>query len=79
MLTAGLGGDGRRPAAGRDDERGVALVVEVDGDRIARRLAIQGVDESTTQLNDALDKIDAETARRRAVARARSERGRRAA
>jgi urocanate hydratase len=67
VLTAGLGGMGGAQPLAATMNGGVALVVEVDGDRIARRLATRYVDESTTQLNDALDKIDAW--KRRGVAR----------
>jgi len=67
VLTAGLGGMGGAQPLAATMNGGVALVVEVDGDRIARRLATKYVDESTTQLNDALDKIDAW--KRRGVAR----------
>jgi urocanate hydratase len=67
VLTAGLGGMGGAQPLAATMNGGVALVVEVDGDRIARRLATRYVDESTTQLNDALDKID--TWKRRGVAR----------
>jgi urocanate hydratase len=59
VLTAGLGGMGGAQPLAATMNGGVALVVEVDGDRIARRIATKYVDESTTQLNDALDKIDA--------------------
>jgi urocanate hydratase len=59
VLTAGLGGMGGAQPLAATMNGGVALVVEVDGDRIARRLATKYVDESTTQLNDALDKVDA--------------------
>ena len=67
VLTAGLGGMGGAQPLAATMNGGVALVVEVDGDRIARRLATKYVDESTTQLKDALDKIDAW--KRRGVAR----------
>ncbi len=67
VLTAGLGGmGGAQPLAATMND-GVALVVEVDRERIARRLATKYVDESTTQLNEALDKID--TWKRRGIAR----------
>src|SRR5688572_15308062 len=67
VLTAGLGGmGGAQPLAATMND-GIALVVEVDRDRIARRLATSYVDESTTQLDEALDKID--TWRRRGLAR----------
>jgi urocanate hydratase len=67
VLTAGLGGMGGAQPLAATMNGGVALVVEVDGDRIARRLATKYVDESTTQLNEALDKI--EGWRRRGIAR----------
>jgi urocanate hydratase len=67
VLTAGLGGMGGAQPLAATMNGGVALVVEVDADRIARRLATRYVDESTTQLNDALDKVD--TWKRRGVAR----------
>ena len=63
VLTAGLGGMGGAQPLAATMNGGVALVVEVDRDRIARRLATKYVDESTTQLNDALDKIGAWTSR----------------
>jgi urocanate hydratase len=67
VLTAGLGGMGGAQPLAATMNGGVALVVEVDGDRIARRLATKYVDESTTHLTDALDKI--EDWRRRGLAR----------
>ncbi len=67
VLTAGLGGMGGAQPLAATMNGGVALVVEVDRERIARRLATKYVDESTTQLNEALDKID--TWKRRRVAR----------
>jgi urocanate hydratase len=59
VLTAGLGGMGGAQPLAATMNGGVALVVEVDRDRIARRLATRYVDESTTDLNEALDKIGA--------------------
>jgi urocanate hydratase len=67
VLTAGLGGMGGAQPLAATMNGGSALVVEVDRDRIARRLATRYVDESTTQLDEALDKID--TWRRRGLAR----------
>jgi urocanate hydratase len=67
VLTAGLGGMGGAQPLAATMNGGSALVVEVDRDRIARRLATGYVDESTTQLDEALDKID--TWRRRGLAR----------
>jgi urocanate hydratase len=57
VLTAGLGGMGGAQPLAATMNGGIALVVEVDRDRIARRLATRYVDESTTDLNEALDKI----------------------
>jgi urocanate hydratase len=67
LLTAGLGGMGGAQPLAATMNGGSALVVEVDRDRIARRLATRYVDESTTQLDEALDKID--SWRRRGLAR----------
>jgi urocanate hydratase len=67
VLTAGLGGMGGAQPLAATMNGGVALVVEVDGDRIARRLATKYVDESTNQLTEALDRI--EGWRRRGLAR----------
>jgi urocanate hydratase len=58
VLTAGLGGMGGAQPLAATMNGGVALVVEVDRDRIARRLATGYVDESTTHLEEALDKIE---------------------
>jgi len=53
-VTAGLGGmGGAQPLAVTMNE-GVALVVEVDPSRIARRLDTKYLDEATTSLDDAL-------------------------
>src|SRR5687768_6326067 len=53
-VTAGLGGmGGAQPLAVTMNE-GVALVVEVDPDRIKRRLATRYLDEATTSLDEAL-------------------------
>ncbi len=59
VLTAGLGGMGGAQPLAATMNGGVALVVEVDGERIARRLATRFVDEATTQLDEALDKVEA--------------------
>jgi len=58
VLTAGLGGMGGAQPLAATMNGGAALVVEVDRDRIARRLATGYVDESTTDLEEALDKIE---------------------
>ena len=53
-VTAGLGGmGGAQPLAVTLNE-GVALVIEVDPSRIARRLQTKYLDEATTSLDDAL-------------------------
>src|SRR5688572_28447344 len=67
VMTAGLGGMGGAQPLAATMNGAAALVVEVDRDRIARRLATRYVDESTTHLHDALDKIA--DWRRRGIAR----------
>jgi urocanate hydratase len=58
VVTAGLGGmGGAQPLAVTMNE-GIALVVEVDPERIQRRLATRYVDEHVTSLDDALARID---------------------
>ncbi|HEY3886508.1 MAG TPA: urocanate hydratase [Vicinamibacterales bacterium] len=67
VLTAGLGGmGGAQPLAVTMNE-GVALVVEVDPERIQRRLASRYVDERVQTLDEALRRVD--DYRRRGVAR----------
>ena len=57
VVTAGLGGmGGAQPLAVTMNE-GIALVVEVDPARIARRLATRYVDEPVTSLDHALARI----------------------
>jgi urocanate hydratase len=58
VVTAGLGGMGGAQPLAVTMNGGVALVVEVDGARIDRRLATNYVDERTSDLDDALDKVD---------------------
>jgi urocanate hydratase len=66
-VTAGLGGmGGAQPLAVTMNE-GVALVVEVDPTRIARRLATRYLDEAVSSLDEALTR--AEDYRARGVAR----------
>ena len=56
-VTAGLGGmGGAQPLAVTMNE-GVALVVEVDPQRIERRLTSRYLDESTTELDTAIDRV----------------------
>jgi urocanate hydratase len=59
VVTAGLGGmGGAQPLAVTMNE-GMALVVEVDPDRIQRRLATRYVDERVRSLDEALARVDA--------------------
>jgi urocanate hydratase len=58
VVTAGLGGmGGAQPLAVTMNE-GIALVVEVDPRRIERRLATKYVDERTSDLDDALARVE---------------------
>jgi urocanate hydratase len=57
VVTAGLGGMGGAQPLAVTMNGGVALVIEVDPHRIARRLATRYVDEQTTSLDDALAKV----------------------
>ena len=65
VLTAGLGGmGGAQPLAVTMNE-GIALCVEVDPERIERRLKTRYLDRSTVDLDEALDWVeDARRARR---------------
>jgi urocanate hydratase len=57
-VTAGLGGmGGAQPLAVTMNE-GVALVIEVDPSRIARRLATRYLDEAVDSLDEALARVD---------------------
>jgi urocanate hydratase len=56
VVTAGLGGMGGAQPLAVTMNGGVALVVEVDPQRIARRLAARYVDEHTRDLDDALER-----------------------
>jgi urocanate hydratase len=57
VATAGLGGMGGAQPLAVTMNGGVALVVEVDRERIERRLATRYVDETTADLDDALDRV----------------------
>ena len=58
VVTAGLGGmGGAQPLAVTMNE-GIALVIEVDPDRIQRRLATRYVDERARTLDEALRRIE---------------------
>ena len=58
VVTAGLGGMGGAQPLAVTMNGGVALVVEVDPRRIERRLALRYVDERTSDLADALARVD---------------------
>jgi urocanate hydratase len=58
-VTAGLGGMGGAQPLAITMNGGIALVVEVDGARIARRLATRYVDERCDRLDAALARVDA--------------------
>ena len=80
VVTAGLGGMGGAQPLAATMNGGAALVIEVDPERIARRLATGYLDEATTDLDEALDRIDdVAPRRRRAIDRSRRQRRRRAA
>jgi urocanate hydratase len=58
VVTSGLGGmGGAQPLAATMNE-GVALIVEIDPSRIERRLATRYLDEATTNLDDALRRVE---------------------
>ena len=67
VVTAGLGGMGGAQPLAATMNGAAALIVEVDRRRIERRLATKYLDEWTTNLDEALTKID--TWRRDHVAR----------
>ena len=57
VVTAGLGGMGGAQPLAATMNGAVALVVEVDPARVERRLATRYVDEATSSLDDALERI----------------------
>lgn len=63
-VTAGLGGMGGAQPLAITMNGGVALVVEVDPQRIARRLETGYLDEAATSLDAALDKVAQWTAQK---------------
>ena len=76
-LTAGLGGmGGAQPLAVTMNE-GICLAVEVDPERVERRLATRYLDRASA--DEALGWVEEAVRARRAVGRAGGERGRRAA
>jgi urocanate hydratase len=64
-LTAGLGGMGGAQPLAVTMNDGVALCVEVDGDRIRRRLETRYLDEEAASLADAVARCEAARARGR--------------
>ena len=69
VVTAGLGGMGGAQPLAATMNGAAALVVEVDPARVERRLATRYVDEATSSLDDALERLYA-------VGAARARRGR---
>ncbi|MFL6281426.1 MAG: urocanate hydratase [Vicinamibacterales bacterium] len=67
VVTAGLGGMGGAQPLAVTMNDGIALVIEVDAQRIQRRLATRYVDERAANLDDALARV--ERYRREKVAR----------
>src|SRR5260370_20304543 len=57
VVTAGLGGMGGAQPLAAAMAGAAALVVEVDPQRIARRLATKYLDEATESLDEALDRV----------------------
>src|SRR5919199_3816055 len=57
FVTAGLGGMGGAQPLAAVMNGAAALVVEVDPQRIARRLATKYLDESTDSLDEAIDRV----------------------
>src|SRR5436189_845267 len=58
VVTAGPGGVGGAQPLAATMNGAAALVIEVDRQRIERRLATKYLDEATTSLDDALDRIE---------------------
>ncbi len=67
ILTAGLGGMGGAQPLGAAMAGAAALCVEVDSSRIERRLASRYLDEATSSLDDAVERVQAAAGERRAV------------
>jgi urocanate hydratase len=67
VLTAGLGGMGGAQPLAVTMNGGVALCVEIDAHRIARRLETRYLDEQADDLDDALRRVEEAVAERRAV------------
>src|SRR5919106_308161 len=58
VVTAGLGGMGGAQPLAATMNGAAALVVEVDPQRIARRIATRYLDEATSSLDDALRRVE---------------------
>jgi urocanate hydratase len=67
VLTSGLGGMGGAQPLAVTMNDGVALCVEVDPERIARRLAGGYLDERADDLGDAVERVEAAARERRAL------------
>ena len=67
VLTAGLGGMGGAQPLAATMNGAVALVAEVDASRITRRLETRYLDEVATSFDDALARVKAAVAAKRAV------------
>ena len=67
ILTAGLGGMGGAQPLGAAMAGAAALCVEVDSSRIERRLASRYLDEATSSLDDAVERVQAAASERRAM------------
>ena len=66
-LTAGLGGMGGAQPLAVTMNDGVALCIEVDPERIRRRIETRYLDEQATDLDDAIARCEAAKAERRAL------------
>ena len=64
VVTAGLGGMGGAPPLAATMNGAAALVVDVDPQRIARRLATKYLDEATESLDEALSRVSTWTRQR---------------
>ncbi|HEX4489966.1 MAG TPA: urocanate hydratase [Acidimicrobiia bacterium] len=66
-LTSGLGGMGGAQPLAVTMNGGVALCIDVDGDRIARRIATRYLDEEASDLDDAVARCERARSERRAL------------
>src|SRR5206468_1316602 len=66
-LTSGLGGMGGAQPLAVTMNGGVALCIDVDAERIARRIATRYLDEEASDLDDAVARCEAARAQRRAL------------